>query len=78
MKSLILTIIASLAILVASNPMTRPIPDNGEVASAGNDNEFSGTGFMFAINSMVVDNSLVKMFNQNSDNVEKIEPVPSH
>jgi len=50
-------------------------PGNGNAEGENNDNEFSGTGFMFSINNMVIDNSAVKMFNQNSDNIEKIEPT---
>ncbi|KAH9415748.1 hypothetical protein DERP_000239 [Dermatophagoides pteronyssinus] len=35
----------------------------------GTENDFSGTGFMFAVNNLIIDGgSNVKMFNQNSDN----------
>ena len=37
--------------------------------NGGLENDFSGTGFMFSVNNLVIDGgSNVKMFNQNSDN----------
>lgn len=39
----------------------------------GVENDFSGTGFMFAVQSMQIEGgSNVKMFNQNSDNIEHV------
>ncbi|UXI21608.1 hypothetical protein NH340_JMT07551 [Sarcoptes scabiei] len=35
----------------------------------GIENDFSGTGFMFSVNNLIIEGSDVKMFNQNSDNV---------
>lgn len=44
----------------------------------GLENEFSGTGFMFSVNNLVIDGgSNVKMFNQNSDNVGQPGPENS-
>lgn len=41
----------------------------------GLENEFSGTGFMFSVNNLVIDGgSNVKMFNQNSDNLALTQP----
>ena len=37
----------------------------------GNNNEFAGSGFMFSIGNLVISQgSKVKMFNQDSDNVQ--------
>lgn len=44
--------------------MRQQLQQNG-----GFENDFSGTGFMFSVNNMIIDGgSNVKMFNQNSDN----------
>lgn len=44
---------------------------------SGIENDFSGTGFMFSVNNMIIDGgSNVKMFNQNSDN-NVPDPVPN-
>ncbi|KAH9402616.1 hypothetical protein TYRP_016148 [Tyrophagus putrescentiae] len=45
---------------------------NQKPAVEGVENDFSGTGFMFSVQNLVIEGgSNVKMFNQNSDNVEQ-------
>ncbi len=51
-----------------SNPLLKRLVGNQIPTSSKN---FDGTGFMFHIENLVIYNSEVKMFNQNSDNVGK-------
>jgi hypothetical protein len=51
-----------------SNSLLKKLVGNQNPAGS---KDFGGTGFMFQIDNLVIFNSEVKMFNQNSDNVGK-------